>query len=168
VIGLPQIQQHQQHDVDDRHHHFLRNKCRLLLLKDSRGLNADGSLLDFYKILDITRDADEKAIKAAYRKMAKFYHPDINKSDGTTEQFQRVNRAYEVLTDPVLRKRYDQFGKYGVGTSAMSDEDHLIAEKKINSMPKVRDAEDKKKYIKWPVTADDLRRSDLNRRSIVM
>lgn len=76
---------------------------------------------DFYAILGVTRSADEREIKAAYRKLAKQYHPDANPGEDTTEKFQEVNRAYEVLRDPDLKRKYDMFGEQGIGTSAASD-----------------------------------------------
>ncbi|OEU17602.1 chaperone DnaJ [Fragilariopsis cylindrus CCMP1102] len=76
---------------------------------------------DFYRILGVQRNADAKDIKAAYRGMAKKYHPDANPGKDTTEQFQEVNRAYEILKNPDLKKKYDMFGESGVGTSAASE-----------------------------------------------
>jgi len=77
---------------------------------------------DFYQILGVSRSADAKEIKSAYRKLARQYHPDANPGKDTTEQFQEVNRAYEVLNNPDLKKKYDMYGEAGVGTSAASDE----------------------------------------------
>ena len=66
---------------------------------------------DYYKILGVPRDADEKTIKAAYRRLARKYHPDVNKGDPKAEdKFKEINEAYEVLKDPEKRARYDQFG----------------------------------------------------------
>ncbi|KAL7556460.1 hypothetical protein ACA910_021034 [Epithemia clementina (nom. ined.)] len=76
---------------------------------------------DFYAILGVGRNADVKEIKTAYRKLAKQYHPDANPGQDTTEKFQEINRAYEVLTDPKLKQKYDMFGEQGLGTSAASD-----------------------------------------------
>ena len=76
---------------------------------------------DFYSILGVTRSADSKEIKSAYRKLAKKYHPDANPGKDTTNEFQEVNRAYEVLSDDEKRKRYDMFGEAGVGSSAASE-----------------------------------------------
>lgn len=70
---------------------------------------------DYYEILDIDRQADEKDIKKAYRKMAMKYHPDRNKDDPDSEEkFKKINEAYEVLSDPDKRSRYDRFGHEGV------------------------------------------------------
>jgi len=76
---------------------------------------------DFYAVLGVSRDAGLPDIKGGYRKMAKKYHPDANPNDDTTQQFQDINRAYEVLKDPDLKKKYDMFGEQGIGTSAASD-----------------------------------------------
>jgi len=77
---------------------------------------------DFYRILGVSRNASEKEIKSAYRTQAKKCHPDANPGKDTTEQFQEINRAYEVLKTPELKKKYDMFGEGGVGTSAASDQ----------------------------------------------
>ena len=63
---------------------------------------------DYYKILGVERGADEKAIKSAYRKLARKYHPDVNK--GKDERFKEIAEAYEVLSDPEKRRRYDTLG----------------------------------------------------------
>jgi len=76
---------------------------------------------DFYQILGISRSADIKDIKKAYRQSAKKYHPDANPGKDTTEKFQEINRAYEVLSNPDLKQRYDTYGERGIGTSASSD-----------------------------------------------
>ena len=66
---------------------------------------------DYYEVLGVGRDADAKAIKRAYRKLAKKYHPDTNAGDPTAEQkFKDVTEAYSILSDPEKRKLYDQFG----------------------------------------------------------
>lgn len=76
---------------------------------------------DFYEVLGVSRSADISSIKSAYRKLAKKYHPDANPGTDTTVQFQEINRAYEVLSNPDLKQRYDTYGERGVGTSAASD-----------------------------------------------
>ncbi len=70
---------------------------------------------DYYEILNVSRDASQDEIKSAYRKLAKKYHPDLNPNDKEAEQkFKEINEAYEVLSDPEKRKRYDMFGEAGV------------------------------------------------------
>jgi DnaJ-class molecular chaperone len=63
---------------------------------------------DYYKILSVAKNADDKAIKAAYRRLARKYHPDVNK--GQSDRFKEINEAYTVLSDPEKRKRYDTLG----------------------------------------------------------
>lgn len=66
---------------------------------------------DYYKILGVDRNADEKEIKRAYRRLARKYHPDLNPGDREAEKkFKEINEAYEVLSDPEKRKRYDELG----------------------------------------------------------
>jgi molecular chaperone DnaJ len=66
---------------------------------------------DYYETLGVTRDADDAAIKSAFRNLAKEYHPDRNPGDATAEQrFKEVNEAYEALKEPQRRAAYDQFG----------------------------------------------------------
>jgi DnaJ-class molecular chaperone len=65
---------------------------------------------DYYKILGVERTADDTAIKQAYRKLARKYHPDLNKSKGAAERFKEINEAHEVLSDPEKRRRYDTLG----------------------------------------------------------
>jgi len=65
---------------------------------------------DYYQILGVPRDADESDIKKAYRKLARRYHPDVNKDGGAEEKFKEVNEAYEVLKDSDKRQAYDRFG----------------------------------------------------------
>ncbi|XP_078656892.1 dnaJ homolog subfamily B member 4-like isoform X1 [Branchiostoma floridae x Branchiostoma belcheri] len=69
---------------------------------------------DYYKVLGISRDANEDQIKKAYRKMALKYHPDKNKSAGAEEKFKEIAEAYEVLSDPKKREIYDQYGEEGL------------------------------------------------------
>jgi curved DNA-binding protein len=63
---------------------------------------------DYYRILGVDRSADDKTIKSAYRKLARKYHPDVNR--GKDERFKEINEAYEVLGDPEKRRKYDELG----------------------------------------------------------
>jgi len=63
---------------------------------------------DYYKTLGVAKDADEKTIKSAYRRLARKHHPDVNK--GSSERFKEISEAYTVLSDPEKRKRYDTLG----------------------------------------------------------
>jgi curved DNA-binding protein len=65
---------------------------------------------DYYETLGVQRDVSQEAIRAAYRKLARKYHPDVNKTAEAEERFKRVGEAYEVLSDPDKRKRYDALG----------------------------------------------------------
>jgi len=70
---------------------------------------------DYYEVLGVSRTASSDEIRRAYRKMARQYHPDVNKDDGAEEQFKEVNEAYEILNDENRRAAYDRFGHAGVG-----------------------------------------------------
>lgn len=66
---------------------------------------------DYYQILGVSRNASEKEIKQAYRRLARKHHPDVNPGDKSAEaKFKEINGAYEVLSNPEKRKKYDQFG----------------------------------------------------------
>lgn len=70
------------------------------------------AFVDYYQILGLDKNADDKAIKNAYRKLARKYHPDLNPNDKEAQKkFQQLNEANEVLSDPEKRKKYDKYGK---------------------------------------------------------
>lgn len=70
---------------------------------------------DYYQILGVDRKASEDDIRRAYRKLARKYHPDVNKDPDAAKRFSEVTEAYDVLSDPQKRKDYDRFGRTGVG-----------------------------------------------------
>lgn len=70
---------------------------------------------DFYKILGVSKDADEATITKAYRKLARKYHPDLNKTKEAEEKFKDVSEAYDVLKDKQMRARYDAIRQFGAG-----------------------------------------------------
>jgi curved DNA-binding protein len=67
-------------------------------------------MADYYEILRVPRNADQQEIQRAYRKLAREYHPDLNKDPAAEERFKDISEAYAVLSDPETRRRYDAFG----------------------------------------------------------
>jgi curved DNA-binding protein len=65
---------------------------------------------DFYQVLGVPRNAGQDEIQRAYRKLARTYHPDVNSDPGAEDRFKKVSEAYDVLSDPQMRRRYDAFG----------------------------------------------------------
>ena len=84
---------------------------------------------DYYKTLGISKGAEEKEVKSAYRKLARKYHPDVNPNDKAAEaKFKEISEAYDVLGDPEKRKLYDQYGANweqagGMGDAGVNPED---------------------------------------------
>ena len=73
---------------------------------------------DYYDILSVPRNTDQAQIKKAYRRLARKYHPDINKDPNAIDKFKEIQEAYQVLSDKDKRAAYDQFGQAGVGMGA--------------------------------------------------
>ncbi len=81
---------------------------------------ADKDFRDYFKVLGVERNSNADAIKRAFRKLARKYHPDVNPGDsGAEAKFKEVSEAYEVLSDPEKRRRYEQFGQYWNQSSGM-------------------------------------------------
>lgn len=76
---------------------------------------AQGGNESYYDILNVNQTASEKEIKSSFRKLAREWHPDVNKDLGAQEKFQKIASAYEVLRDPQKRRNYDMFGEEAVG-----------------------------------------------------
>lgn len=72
---------------------------------------------DFYEILGVDRNAADEDIKRAYRRLARKYHPDVNKEAGAEDKFKEIQKAYETLSDSQKRQHYNQFGEEGLGGS---------------------------------------------------
>jgi len=69
---------------------------------------------DYYEVLELSKGASDDDIKKAYRKLAKKYHPDLNKAPDAADKFKEVQEAYEVLSDPQKKAAYDAYGFAGV------------------------------------------------------
>src|SRR6266545_232033 len=77
---------------------------------------------DFYDLLGVPRNASEEQIRSAYRKLARAYHPDVSQAPDAAEKFRQITEAYEILSDPEKRQRYDMFGNgQGLGDFGIGD-----------------------------------------------
>ncbi|GAV69132.1 DnaJ domain-containing protein/DnaJ_CXXCXGXG domain-containing protein/DnaJ_C domain-containing protein [Cephalotus follicularis] len=74
---------------------------------------------DFYSVLGVSRNASKSEIKSAYRKLARSYHPDVNKEPGAEQKFKDISNAYEVLSDDEKRSLYDKYGEAGLKGAGM-------------------------------------------------
>ncbi|MGB2927152.1 MAG: molecular chaperone DnaJ [Limnothrix sp.] len=79
---------------------------------------------DYYEILGVSRDCGKDELKRAYRRLARQYHPDVNKDPGAEDKFKEINRAYEVLSEPETKARYDRFGEAGVSGAGAAGADY--------------------------------------------
>ncbi|KAF3786360.1 Chaperone protein, partial [Nymphaea thermarum] len=75
--------------------------------------------LDYYSILGVSKNASKSEIKSAYRKLARSYHPDVNKEAGAEQKFKEISNAYEVLSDDEKRSLYDRYGEAGLKGAGM-------------------------------------------------
>src|SRR5512138_2793029 len=69
---------------------------------------------DYYEVLGVPKTASTEDLKSAFRRLARQYHPDVNKSPDAEERFKEINEAYAVLSDPDKRAAYDRYGHAGV------------------------------------------------------
>ena len=76
---------------------------------------------DYYEVLGVGQTANADELKRAYRRLAREYHPDVNRDDGAEERFKEVNEAYEVLSDPDRRAAYDRYGHAANGAGFGGD-----------------------------------------------
>ncbi|HEF7977553.1 TPA: DnaJ domain-containing protein, partial [Campylobacter jejuni] len=74
-----------------------------------------------YETLEVSKNASADEIKKAYRRLARKYHPDINKEKGAEEKFKEINAAYEILSDEKKRAQYDQYGDSMFGGQSFHD-----------------------------------------------
>ncbi|EEC79001.1 hypothetical protein OsI_19503 [Oryza sativa Indica Group] len=79
---------------------------------------------DFYSTLGVSRNASKSEIKSAYRKLARSYHPDVNKDPGAEQKFKDISNAYEVLSDDEKRSIYDKYGEAGLKGAGMGTGDY--------------------------------------------
>ncbi|KAK9149603.1 hypothetical protein Scep_008360 [Stephania cephalantha] len=93
------------------------SSCYSQFRKPTRFRTVVRAAADYYSTLGVSKSASAKEIKAAYRRLARQYHPDVNKQPGATEKFKEISAAYEVLSDDKKRSLYDQYGEAGVKSS---------------------------------------------------
>ena len=84
---------------------------------------------DYYQVLGVSKDATEKELKHAYRKLARKHHPDVNPGDlGAEQKFKELNEAYEVLSDRDKRSKYDRLVRIGSSTKTTPERSRAVPE----------------------------------------
>lgn len=94
---------------------------------------------DYYQILDVSKDANSEEIRQAFRRLAKQYHPDINKTAGSEDLFKKINEAYQILSDPLKKEKYDfiyRYVKVSQTKSGVSSQTNTGAQAKSEPQPK--------------------------------
>ncbi len=91
-------------------------------------MSVAGAKKDYYEVLGLARDANTDQIKKAYRRLAHKFHPDRNAESSAETRFKEAAEAYEVLSDPAKRQRYDQFGHAGLSGAGVHDYSHMGVE----------------------------------------
>ena len=76
---------------------------------------------DLYEVLGVPRTADQAELKRAFRKAARLWHPDVNQTPEAEDKFAEISSAYQTLSDPDKRARYDRFGEAGLGANGSLD-----------------------------------------------
>lgn len=90
-----------------------------------KGMAVSGTKRDYYAVLGLSRDASPEEIKKSYRRRAHKFHPDRNKEPDAEDKFKEAAEAYEVLSDPAKRQRYDQLGHAGLSGAGVHDFSHM-------------------------------------------
>ncbi|KAL5230390.1 hypothetical protein ABZP36_029166 [Zizania latifolia] len=118
-LALPMASLHSQTSSQLLNHApSLRFRCR----RGSRFIVRAAA--DFYSVLGVSRNSSKSEIKSAYRKLARSYHPDVNKDPGAEQKFKDISNAYEVLSDDEKRAIYDKYGEAGLKGSGMGTGDY--------------------------------------------
>ncbi|KAF7834429.1 chaperone protein dnaJ A6, chloroplastic-like [Senna tora] len=100
---------HALYDLGSSHTFHRRKGSRFIVRADA----------DYYSVLGVSKSASKSEIKSAYRKLARNYHPDVNKEPGAEQKFKEISNAYEVLSDDEKRSIYDRYGEAGLKGSGM-------------------------------------------------
>uniref|UniRef100_A0A7S0RXV0 J domain-containing protein n=1 Tax=Pyramimonas obovata TaxID=1411642 RepID=A0A7S0RXV0_9CHLO len=113
VLGAPEVPEQPQFSTWEEVNKELEEKAFNKAFNIEAEEKSDSDTIDtsdFYKLLQTPRDATPKELRQSYRRLALSWHPDVNKAPNAQQVFVLISRAYEILSDPQLRKQYDQFG----------------------------------------------------------